>query len=75
MPLTKSAVAELERLSNILSITKTENTEPNMAIFPNNATYEWTEDNFGPLWIPAKGSTIELNSDTWPYYERVIDVY
>ena len=75
MPLTKSAVAELERLSNVLSITKTENTEPNMAIFPNNATYEWTEDNFGPLWIPYKGATVSLTMENLPLYERIIKNY
>jgi signal peptidase I len=75
MPLTKSAVAELERLPNVLSITKTESTEPNMAIFPNNAGYTWTEDNFGPLWIPRKGATVALTTENLPLYERIIKNY
>jgi signal peptidase I len=27
------------------------------------------------LWIPQAGATVELNEDTWPLYERIIDVY
>lgn len=75
MPLTKNAVAELSKLPNVLEISKTESTEPNMAIFPNNANYEWTEDNFGPLWIPRKGATVELTVENLPLYERIIKNY
>ena len=74
-PLTKSAVAELEKLPNVLSITKTESTEPNMAIFPNNAGYVWTEDNFGPLWVPRKDATVALTLENLPLYERIIKNY
>jgi signal peptidase I len=35
----------------------------------------WTPDNFGPLWIPKKGATIQLNKFTMAIYERAIRVY
>ncbi|MEM9053554.1 MAG: signal peptidase I, partial [Bacteroidota bacterium] len=35
----------------------------------------WTEDNFGPLWIPKAGETVNLTIDNLPLYQRVIDVY
>ncbi len=70
-PLTDSMVETLLAMDNVISVERYSATD--MA-FPHNGN-GWTADNFGPLWIPAKGSTIELNSDTWPYYERVIDVY
>ncbi|MCB9183749.1 MAG: signal peptidase I [Flavobacteriales bacterium] len=44
-------------------------------IFPNTAGYDWTEDNFGPLWIPKKGATVQLTMQNLPLYRRVIDVY
>lgn len=44
-------------------------------IFPNAKGYDWTEDNFGPLTIPKKGSTVQLNKDNWPLYRRAIQVY
>ncbi|MBN2892146.1 MAG: S26 family signal peptidase [Bacteroidales bacterium] len=38
-------------------------------------SYPWNEDNFGPLWIPKAGETLELSLDNLPAYERAIDVY
>ena len=70
-PLTEEMVKSLLSMQNVISVERY--SAADMA-FPHNGN-GWTADNFGPLWIPAKGSTIELNSDTWPLYERVIDVY
>ncbi len=44
-------------------------------IYPNHPDYSWTENDFGPLWIPAKGETIALNLDNLPLYLRPIEVY
>jgi signal peptidase I len=44
--------------------------------FPyDTAGFKWSEDNFGPLWIPKKGETITLNSKNKIFYRRVIEVY
>jgi signal peptidase I len=40
------------------------------------ANYEhWTENDFGPLWIPAKGATISINDSTLQLYGRTIVLY
>ena len=45
-------------------------------IFPQNPQYyKWTRDNFGPLWIPKKDKSIQLNDSTYAAYERAIRVY
>lgn len=45
-------------------------------VFPHDAAhYQWTIDNFGPLYIPKKGATITLTPETLAPYERVISVY
>jgi signal peptidase I len=44
-------------------------------IFPNHKNYDWSEDNFGPLWIPKAGESIDLTLDNLPLYERSIRVY
>lgn len=75
MPLTKSAVEELKGMSNVVSVTKNESTEPFLAIFPNDPTYAWTEDNFGKLWVPRKGATVALTLENLPLYERIIKNY
>ncbi len=42
---------------------------------PDLPEYLWTVDNFGPIWIPKEGETIDLTLENLPVYERVIDVY
>ena len=44
-------------------------------IFPFSENFEWTRDNFGPLWIPQKGVTVKLNLENLPLYERIITSY
>jgi signal peptidase I len=44
-------------------------------IFPYDPHRGWNEDNFGPLWIPAKGTTVKLDTSNLCLYERIIDVY
>ncbi len=46
-------------------------------LYPHSARYfgEWTNDNYGPVLIPARGMTIELDDRTYPLYERAIRAY
>ncbi len=44
-------------------------------IFPYYDNTHWTTDNFGPLYIPKKGASIELTPDNYIRYERCIRVY
>lgn len=65
-----------ERAESIISYLESINFyDPYMDIFPNSPEYNWTVDNFGPLVIPEKGMTIELNEKNWPLYKRAIGTY
>ena len=44
-------------------------------VFPNDPNFDWSRDNFGPLYIPEKGGTIELTPSNWIIYKRAIEVY
>ena len=45
-------------------------------VFPYDAYHkDWTRDNYGPIWIPKKGATIQLTLQNYALYERVIRVY
>jgi signal peptidase I len=46
-----------------------------IGVFPNDVLHHWSRDNFGPLWIPNKGGTIQLTPLNYPIYERVIRTY
>ena len=45
-------------------------------MYPNDTkNYPWNFDNFGPIVIPKKGMTIELNEQNFSMYKRVILAY
>lgn len=46
-------------------------------LFPHDAAQfgQWTVDNYGPIWIPKKGTSTALNLQNLPFYRRIIDVY
>ena len=48
---------------------------PNESLFPNKLPFDWNEDNFGPIYIPKKGATIQLTKDNLPIYKKVIQEY
>ena len=44
-------------------------------VFPHSEDYVWNIDNFGPITVPSKGSSVSLNTTNLPMYERIIQVY
>ncbi|MCP4883524.1 MAG: signal peptidase I [Flavobacteriales bacterium] len=44
-------------------------------VFPNLASLDWNKDNFGPVYIPEAGKTVDLNLETLPFYKQVIVEY
>lgn len=44
-------------------------------VFPYYKNFNWSIDNFGPLWIPKKGATIQLTPANITLYKRAIRVY
>ena len=46
-------------------------------LFPHDPRHfqNWTVDNYGPVTIPKKGTTVKLNPQNIALYERVINVY
>ena len=75
MPLTAKAKDALLARKDI--VTAIENTPDDDAggLYPLNKLTGWTVDNYGPIWIPKKGETIELYLDNLPVYERPIHAY
>lgn len=73
-PLTPAMIATLKadpRVSNVMKVPATES----MPLFPENASEGWTRADYGELWIPKKGATIELNQHNWDIYNRCIRNY
>lgn len=76
-PLTKEMLEKLKKLPNVKNIIRVSSKkgewDPN--VFPFCERYKWNRDNFGPLKIPAKGETIEINELNIPFYSRIINAY
>lgn len=52
-------------------------TEPDAQLFPyyDITVHKWSADNYGPVWIPKKGASIQLTPDNLVRYQRCIEVY
>ena len=80
IPLAESDVERVRALPNIVSLERNvDKASPDfpdapVVLFPYTVT-GWTRDNYGPLWIPSKGSTIELDEHNLALYGRCIGVY
>ncbi len=75
MPLTKENVEKIRNFSNVVSVERyvSSNTGAmKYEIFPHDPDFGWSLDNFGPLYIPEEGKTIELTVENLPLYERII---
>ena len=46
-----------------------------LRVFPNHPKYDWSEDNFGPLHLPAKGESLNLTLENLPLYRKAITAY
>jgi signal peptidase I len=44
-------------------------------VFPYDELHPWTRDNYGPLWVPQKGVSIQLTRLNYSMYERAIRTY
>ena len=47
----------------------------NLSFFPNRFTYNWNQDNYGPVIIPKKGVKVKLERKTYPLYKKIIEDY
>ncbi|MDG1710737.1 MAG: signal peptidase I [Flavobacteriaceae bacterium] len=77
LTLTLKEAAVLKKISWIDSLKQRINSVkvPNESFFPNKIPYDWNEDNFGPLLIPQKGTTVDLTQKNLPLYKKIIQEY
>ena len=74
---TDEAIARLKNHPDVSTIVvlKDSNDNRDAGIFPRNENYSWNNDFFGPLYIPEKGKTVDLNIEVLPLYKRLITEY
>jgi signal peptidase I len=78
MILTAKSAAKLRSSGLVKSLAPVLDTTANgyNPLFENYVwQYKWSTDNYGPIWIPKKGSKLVLTPENYSIYERAIRVY
>jgi signal peptidase I len=75
MPLTNHAVKELKKRTDLVESIEFNSDASDLDTYPLNGNMHWTRDNYGPIWIPKKGESIDLTLKNLPIYERPIRTY
>jgi len=77
LPLTEKALEYARQLPGVTQI----RVQPDLSggngssYYPVGYNTGWTRDNYGPIWIPRKGATIDLNEKNLALYSRCIRNY
>ena len=75
--ITDEIVAKLRKdseVDSVIKVIKPRGVKGNY-MFPEVSDLSWNTDNYGPIYIPKKGSTVELNINSLPFYKRIIKEY
>ncbi len=64
IPMTDEMLSEMKTKPFIWNIIKENEPKGSGLYYPLDYQQDWTRDNFGPLWIPKKGATINFDTDT-----------
>ena len=75
IPLTNETKEKLAKYTKLVESIEPFESNTTEDIYPLNGYTKWTADNYGPVWIPKRGESIELTLENLPVYERPIVAY
>ena len=77
LPLTKDKAQKVSQMDVIKSIKIDDDPADSLGgkVYPYAPECPWSRDNYGPIWIPKKGATIDLDEKNVVLYERAITAY
>lgn len=73
--LTEGELAILKKIPGVISADREIITDLGSTYPQDTLLFKWSIDNFGKLWIPKKGATIQLTPKNIALYQRAIQVY
>jgi signal peptidase I len=72
-----AVVEKVKQVPGVYSVSK--KIEPvnyyDYRVFPHDPRFEWNNDNFGPLLIPAAGLTIPIDTHNLCLYQKIMNTY
>jgi signal peptidase I len=73
--LNQSQVEKIKTMANV-TVESIPQNQVTPTLFPfDTLNYKWSNDNYGPIKIPAKGETVQLTQQNISLYLRVIGIY
>ncbi len=75
IPLTGKLLPVVEGMPNTDTMALLTTTGWDPDIFPHSPHFPWNRDNFGPLTIPRKGVTVQIDTVSLLLYDRIIQIY
>lgn len=75
LPLTNEMYAKLKANTKLVYNIVREDLSVNDDLYPVGIKTGWSNDNYGPVWIPKKGESIQLTDENIALYERCIVSY
>jgi len=74
-PMTEAMVAQVKKLPSVKRVIVEPEIIGGTMYYPVDYDNGWTRDNYGPIWIPKRGATIELTPENLALYRRCIKNY
>lgn len=74
-PMTETMVAQVKKLPSVKKVIVEPEIIGGTMYYPVDYDNGWTRDNYGPIWIPKRGATIELTPENLALYRRCIKNY
>ncbi|HRD08008.1 MAG TPA: signal peptidase I, partial [Saprospiraceae bacterium] len=76
MVLNAEQIEKLKTYDKAVAFSVLDNESNNDRLFPfDRKHYNWSIDNYGPIWIPKAGVTIKIDTANIAMYKRIIGVY
>jgi signal peptidase I len=77
LTLTQENSEKIKEFANVQSVTREVAPADQYTgyLFPEDSTYKWSVDNYGPIHIPQKGVAMPLTMKNISIYKRAIEVY
>jgi signal peptidase I len=71
--LTEAGAQRLKNTPGITAVVRQISKDVDNGVFPH--INKWNRDNYGPIYIPEKGNTVPLTTETLPFYKAIISDY
>lgn len=71
--LTEAGAQRLKNTPGITAVVRQISKDVDNGVFPH--INKWNRDNYGPIYIPEKGKTVPLTTETVPLYKAIISDY